>query len=61
MDEEIRAFVRNVKVRHVLDIKTELTTEVMLNLHSKFLIYGVVVDQVNCMNIIVPQRLREYL
>ena len=61
MDEEIRAFIRKQRVRHVLDIKTELTTEVMMNLHNKFSTYGIVIDQVNCMNIIVPKELREYL
>mgnify|MGYP002634271002 CR=1 FL=1 len=44
MDEEIRAFLRKTKVRHVLDIKTELTTEVMLNLAEKFKVYGIVID-----------------
>jgi len=44
MDEEIRAFLRKTKVRNVLDIKTELTTEVMLNLHEKFKVYGIVID-----------------
>ena len=44
MDEEIRAFLRKTRVRHVLDIKTELTTEVMLNLHEKFKVYGIVID-----------------
>jgi hypothetical protein len=33
----------------------------MMNLHEKFKGYGVVIDQVNCMNIIVPRELREYL
>jgi hypothetical protein len=61
MDEEIRAFIRKTKVRFVQDIKTELTHEVMTNLHFKFACYGVIVDQVNCMNIIVPKDLREYL
>ena len=61
MDEEIRAFIRKQRVRHVLDIKTELTAEVMMNLANKFSTYGIVIDQVNCMNIIVPKDLREYL
>jgi hypothetical protein len=61
MDEEIRGFVRKFKVRNVRDIKTELTTEMKLLLHAKFLAYGVVIDQVNCMNIVLPKDLREYL
>lgn len=61
MDEEIRGFVRKFKCRTIRDIKTELTTEMQRQLHEKFLPYGVVVDQVNCMNIVLPRDLREYL
>jgi hypothetical protein len=61
MDEEIRGFVRKFRVRHIRDIKTELTTEMQQVLHAKFLAYGVVVDQVNCMNIMIPKDLREHL
>lgn len=61
MDEEIRAFVRKYKVKDVRNIKTELTAEMMLVLHAKFLPYGVIIDQVNCMNIVLPKTLRESL
>ena len=61
MDEEIRGFVRQFKARNVRDIKTELTIEMQRLLHAKFLPYGVVIDQVNCMNIVLPRDLREYL
>ena len=58
MDEEIRAFVRKYKVRDVRNIKTELTTEMMLVLKEKFKPFGVIIDQVNCMNIVLPKDLR---
>ena len=60
-DEEIRDFLKKIKVSKVRDIKTELTTAMMHELQTKFAPYGVVIEQVNIMNVILPRDLREYL
>jgi regulator of protease activity HflC (stomatin/prohibitin superfamily) len=60
MDEAIRDFIRKCKVKDVRNIKTELTQEILENLYAKFLSYGVVIDQINCMNIILPSDLSSY-
>jgi regulator of protease activity HflC (stomatin/prohibitin superfamily) len=57
-EEEIRDFMKKIKVSRVRDIKTELTTSMMAELQVKFNPYGVVIEQVNIMNVILPMDLR---
>jgi len=57
-DEEIRDFLKKIKVSRVRDIKTELTTQMMEQLQTKFNPYGVYIEQVNIMNVILPRDLR---
>lgn len=57
-EEEIRDFMKKTKVSRVRDIKTELTTSMMADLQAKFNPYGVVIEQVNIMNVILPIDLR---
>ena len=61
MDESIRGFIRNYKVARVRDIKTELTSFINESMSQKFRIYGVVIEQINCVNIVLPQQLRQDL
>lgn len=57
-EEEIRTFLSHIKVGRVRDIKTELTTQMTQDLQKKFEPYGVVIEQVNVMNVILPVDLR---
>jgi len=57
-DEEIRDFLKKIKVSRVRDIKTELTTAMCQALSEKFAPYGVIIEQVNIMNVILPRDLR---
>lgn len=57
-EEEIRSFLSTIKVSRVRDIKTELTTQMQNDLQRKFAPYGVVIEQVNIMNVILPIDLR---
>lgn len=57
-DEGIRDFLKQIKVSRVRDIKTELTSQLKEDLQRKFNPYGVVIEQVNVMNIIIPRDLR---
>lgn len=57
-EEEIRTFLSHIKVGRVRDIKTELTTQMTADLQKKFEPYGVVIEQVNIMNVILPVDLR---
>lgn len=57
-DEGIRNFVKQIKVQRVRDIKTELTSELLNELAKKFSDYGVVIEQVSIMNVILPRDLR---
>jgi regulator of protease activity HflC (stomatin/prohibitin superfamily) len=57
-DEGIRDFVKKIKVARIRDIKTELTTDLLTILKDRFKEYGVVIEQVNIMNVIIPRDLR---
>ena len=57
-EEGIRNFVKGIRVNRVRDVKTELTSSLLLDLAEKFSIYGVVIEQVNIMNVILPRDLR---
>jgi regulator of protease activity HflC (stomatin/prohibitin superfamily) len=60
-EEGIRDFVRRIKVARIRDAKTEMTVELVENLREKFKIYGVVIESVNIMTIIIPEDLRTAL
>ena len=60
-DEEIRDFLKKIKVSRVRDIKTELTSAMREELKKKFSAYGVIIEQVNIMNVILPRDLRTHL
>jgi len=57
-EEGIRDFVKKIRVNRVRDVKTELTSSLQAELAEKFSIYGVVIEQVNIMNVILPRDLR---
>ena len=57
-DEGVRSFVKQTKVSKIRDVKTELTIGLQSALNEKFNIYGVVIEQVNIMNVILPRDLR---
>jgi regulator of protease activity HflC (stomatin/prohibitin superfamily) len=57
-EEGIRDFIKKIKVNRVRDVKTELTSELQRDMGEKFAIYGVVIEQVNIMNVILPRDLR---
>jgi len=42
----------------VRDIKTELTVNLLEDLVEKFSVYGVIIEQVNIMNVILPREMR---
>lgn len=50
--------MKKIKVSRIRDIKTELTTELLTCLVTRFKEYGVVIEQVNIMNVIIPRDLR---
>ena len=49
------------KVAKVRDIKTELTGQMLKDMQDKFLPYGVEIEQVNVMNVLLPKDLRHTL
>ena len=57
-EESIRDFVLKLKVYRIRDVKTELTSQICEELKVKFLPYGVIIEQVNIMNVILPRDLR---
>lgn len=61
VDEEIRSFVKGIKVAKVRDVKTELTTAIRESLQTKFEPYGIIIESVTVMNVILPRDLRENL
>ena len=57
----MRDFVKKIKVYRVRDIKTELTAQITHEMAEKFLPYGVVIEQVNVMSVMLPKDLRHVL
>lgn len=57
-EEGIRDFIKKIKVSRVRDVKTELTSQLMDELKEKFRPYGVYIEQVNIMNVLIPKDLR---
>lgn len=60
-DEEIRDYLRNTRVKNTRDIKSELTQMMLQNLQTKFDPYGVKIEKVDIMKVILPKDLREAL
>lgn len=61
VDEGIRDFVRSTRVHRIRDAKSEIVQSLTQDLRAKFEPYGVVIEQVNIMKVLLPQNLREYL
>jgi len=45
----------------IQDVKSEITMEILKNLHEKFLPYGVVIEQISIMSVFIPRDLRSFL
>ena len=60
-EEHFRDFIKAVKVHRVRDIKTEMTAQICHEMGEKFKPYGVVIEQVNVMYVLLPQDIREVL
>lgn len=60
-EETIRNYIRRIKVSKIRDIKSELTTTLMDDLNRRFNQFGVYVELVNVMNVIIPKDLRHAL
>ena len=57
-EEYIRDFIRQLRVHRVRDTKTEMTQAICQEMAAKFLPYGVVIEQVNVMFVVLPRTLR---
>ena len=57
-EETIRNYVRVIKASKIRDIKSELTSTLMDDLNQRFNQYGVYIELVNVMNVIIPKDLR---
>lgn len=57
-EESIRNMIRTVKVNRVKDVKSELTSHMMSELNERFNQFGVYIELVTVMNIIIPRDLR---
>ena len=60
-EEEIRGFMKTIKIAKVHDVKGEITQTVLKNLYAKFIVYGVVIECVNVMAVVIPEDLRSSL
>ena len=60
-EETIRNYIRRIKVSKIRDIKSELTSTLQNDLNMRFNQYGVYIEQVNVMNVIIPKDLRSAL
>ena len=57
-DEAMRNLLRSVKSNKVRDLESGMLTTVRQILAEKFQIYGVIIEQVNIMTIIIPKTMR---
>ena len=57
-EETIRNYIRLIKVSKIRDIKSELTSTLMADLNTRFNSYGVYIEKVNVMNVVIPRDLR---
>ncbi len=57
-EETIRNYIRLIKVSKIRDIKSELTSTLMADLNNRFNFYGVYIEKVNVMNVVIPRDLR---
>lgn len=60
-EEAIRAFIRQQRVTKVRDVKSELTTNMIADLNAKFNEFGVYIEHVVIMNVVMPTELRASL
>ena len=60
-EEYIRDFIRQHRVHRVRDTKSEMTQAICQEMAEKFLPYGVVIEQVNIMFVVLPRQLRLFL
>ena len=60
-EENVRNFVRTIKVSKVRDIKSELTVQMLADMNKSFNKYGVYVESVVIMRVIIPRDLRTAL
>lgn len=60
-EENIRNFVRTIRISQIRDIKSDVTHELMSDLNRKFKDYGVYIESVSVSNVIIPKDLREAL
>ena len=58
VEEAIRSFVKTIKVMRIRDVKSEMTTSVLKLLYAKFINYGVVLELINIMAVVLPNDLR---
>jgi membrane protease subunit (stomatin/prohibitin family) len=57
-EESSRTFIRNVKVERIRDIRSELCETMKEELNQRFNKYGVYIEVVNVMKVIMPKDLR---
>ena len=60
-DEIIRGFIKSVRINRVRDIRTELTETIRAELVTKFRPYGVVIEQISIMAVVLPEELTSNL
>jgi len=60
-EESIRNFVREIRVGKIRDIKSELTSKMQEELNHKLNDFGVYVEHIDIMNVILPKDLRDAL
>lgn len=57
-EEKIRIFVRDQRVKRIRDIKSETTQKMLEQLNDRFNKFGVYIEKLNVMNVIIPKDLR---
>lgn len=57
-EESIRNFIRKKKVNEIRDIRSEYTPMMKEGLNTRFNAYGVYIEQVTVVKVLVPRELR---
>lgn len=60
-EEAVRNLVRSYKVSKIRDLQSELNIDIMDDMNRKFNEFGVYIENLVIMTIVVPSRLREAL
>lgn len=60
-EENVRNFVRTIKVNKARDIKSELTVQMLDHMNKNFNNFGVYIESVVIMRVIIPKDLRTAL